>query len=150
MLLTSIEPEEEGLVVGRGLRLEEPVEERPAVPLVDGDVAGELRDPGARRLPGQAGHPVGLLLVADAAASGVGGAEDDEEDGTDERRHRCHLCRAKGERLLLPNRWFSMGVKCEDGGMEPSPWRVGRRSEDSVAHLGNIRVWGTCSLDWCA
>jgi hypothetical protein len=47
----------------RRLGLEEPVEERPPVALVHGDVPGELRHRRAPRLPGEERHPVGLVLV---------------------------------------------------------------------------------------
>lgn len=60
-MYTSIEPEEEWLVGGVVGGLEEPIEERPAVALVHGHVAGELAE-AHRRLPGEAHHLVGLLL----------------------------------------------------------------------------------------
>jgi hypothetical protein len=48
----------------RRLSLKEPVEERPPVVLVHGDVPGELRHRRAPRLPGEERHPVALLLAS--------------------------------------------------------------------------------------
>lgn len=46
------------------MRLEKPVEERPPVVFIRGDVPGELRHWRAPRLPGEEHNPVALLLAA--------------------------------------------------------------------------------------
>ena len=61
VLRTAVEPEDEGLLVGGGGGLEEPVEERAAVRLVHRHVPGVLREPHGG-LPRQLRHAVGLLL----------------------------------------------------------------------------------------
>ena len=59
-LRTSVEPEQERLLLRLPLGLEEPVEERlAAAARADVDVAGVMPEPD-RRLPGQPGHEVGL------------------------------------------------------------------------------------------
>lgn len=117
--LTSVEPEHEGLgrrVVGG---LEEPVEERGAALLADGDVPGVLREPDVEVLPGHPLHPVPLLLrpprlrLPSAAAAIGGGAhpshhhhKQEHEEGADgarrrRRRHRGDL----GESDLRATKW---------------------------------------------
>jgi hypothetical protein len=60
---TSVEPQDEGLVLHVVRGLEEPVEERAAVGLIRRHVPGELPEPDLRRLAGQGLHPVGFLPV---------------------------------------------------------------------------------------
>lgn len=61
-LCTSIKPKEKRLLVDVVSGLEEPVEEGPAVALVDGHVPGVLPE-ADRRLSGEPEHAVGLLLL---------------------------------------------------------------------------------------
>ena len=72
---------------GRRLSLKEPVEERPPVVLVHGDVPGELRHRRAPRLPGEQRHPVALLLAVTVThrrrvAAPARALEEDEEENS--------------------------------------------------------------------
>ena len=61
--LTAVEPEDERRDgPGRRRRLDEPVEERAAAGLVDGDVARVLREVHVGRLPRELPDPVALLV----------------------------------------------------------------------------------------
>jgi hypothetical protein len=73
---TSVEPEQERLLVRLPLRLEEPVEESLAAAAARGDVdvAGVVAEPD-RRLPGQPGHQVGLRPRPPAPPGRAGAAD---------------------------------------------------------------------------
>jgi hypothetical protein len=71
---TSVEPEQERLLVRLPLRLEEPVEESLAAARGDVDVAGVVAEPD-RRLPGQPGNQVGLRPRAPAPPGRAGAAD---------------------------------------------------------------------------
>lgn len=103
---TAVEPEHEwlGPWVLRGL--EEPVEERGAALLADGDVARVVREAGVEGLARHARHPVPLLLPAPplrlGGDGGGGGYHEDEEadDGAKEEesggaRHRGRSARGE-------------------------------------------------------
>ena len=78
---TSIEPEQERLPCGLFLGLKEPVEERPPVLLVHGDMAGEVRDLRALWLAGEECHPITLLLtVTRGVATQALRGEDEEKE----------------------------------------------------------------------
>lgn len=69
---------------GLCLGLKEPVEKRPPILLVDGDVAGELREPRGPWLAGEECHPISFLLtVTSRAAVQTLGGEEEEESKND-------------------------------------------------------------------
>lgn len=103
---TSIEPEKERLLVRRRLRLEEPVEERPTVPLVHRHVAGELGHARALRLAGEAWHPVGVTLVAgQRQRAGREGEQGESGDEAEEETRCCHRHGSVGDDGLGAWHW---------------------------------------------
>lgn len=91
---TSVEPEEERLLLRRRLRLEEPVEERPPGPLVHRDVAGELRHARGLRLAGEARHPVAVPPRA-----GREGEQGENGDEAEDETCSCHRHEMGGDAL---------------------------------------------------
>lgn len=83
-VLTSVEPEHEGLGRRVLLGLEEPVEESGAARLADGDVPGVLRVAGVEALPGHPLHPVPRLLLPPIPLPVCGGGRDVCGGGQDE------------------------------------------------------------------
>lgn len=85
--------------------LEEPVEEGAAVGPVDSDVAGEVSE-GHRRLAGEAGDAVGLLLRGDCfqLVGGVGWGEKEKREEEEEERGRRRRRRRKRHAVELSNR----------------------------------------------
>lgn len=81
---SSVEPEHEGLGCRVLVGLEEPVEERRAARLADGDVPGVLREAGVEGLPGDPRHPVPRLLLPPAALPGGGDRNGGQQQGDEE------------------------------------------------------------------